>query len=239
MANPRWNSIVKRLHEKKSNRALGERICEVAVEVFDADFASIALSINGNYSPFAASSDVAILLDETQYSLGQGPTFDSVNARLPIVIDKTNSRESSHRWPVFIPVLTSHGMRSMYVFPLRIGNAYIGSLSVYKSDADEMSPEQLSDGLILASLAGTELVEKTAGVADRDDALTEPGLYDRSSLQIAAGMVAEALNCSIISALVQIRARAFSDDVPVSRLAQQIIAREVVLEIDNTKDDTK
>jgi hypothetical protein len=43
-------------------------------------------------------------------------------------------------------------------------------------------------------------------------------------------MVAESLNVSIVAALVLIRARAFANDQPVSKTAQQIVARELVLE---------
>lgn len=135
------------------------------------------------------------------------------------------------RWPIFAKLAQEHQVHGVFAFPLRIGDAYFGVLAVYRFRAGEPTAMEYTDGLILSSLATAELVRHQAGAGlDSGAGVFEPGLYDQSPLQIAAGMVAEALNISIVAALVRIRAQAFADEQPVNRIAQQIVARTLVLD---------
>jgi transcriptional regulator with GAF, ATPase, and Fis domain len=231
LVNDRWHSIADKIRATDSSLTLGQKLCAVAVEVLGANAASIALVVNHAYSAISASSDVATLLDEEQFALGNGPTFDAQEASGPVIIDDTTAHRASHKWPAFTPVAAKHGIHGVFAFPLRVGTAYLGVLTAYRTNPGKPTADEFSDGLILASLATAELVRHQAGVTSPELAdIFEPGLYDQSALQIAAGMVAEALECPIVAALVRIRARAFADDKPVSEIARAIVAREIVLE---------
>jgi hypothetical protein len=179
----------------------------------------------------AAADDLGTLLDDEQFALGDGPTFEAQHSPAPIILEDVHARRTTARWPVFAKLVEKHAIQGVFVFPLRIGDAYLGVLTAYRARSGEPSGEQYADGLMLASLATAELVRRAAGV-DTEPGLGifEPGLYHQSALQVAAGMVAESLNISIVAALVRIRARAFANDQPVSKTAQQISARELVLE---------
>lgn len=191
----------------------------------------MALVIDHAYSPIAATDDLGTLLDDEQFALGDGPTFEAQRSPAPIILDDAHAHRAAARWPVFAKLAQKHSIHGAFAFPLRIGDAYLGVLTAYRDRAGEPSAQQYADGLILASLATAELVRREAGVgAEPGAGIFEPGLYDQSALQVAAGMVAEALNISIVTALVRIRARAFADDQPVSQTAQQIVARHLVLE---------
>jgi hypothetical protein len=45
-------------------------------------------------------------------------------------------------------------------------------------------------------------------------------------------MVAEQLNCSVIEALVRIRALAFSEDSSVNAIAKKIVTKEISIELE-------
>lgn len=231
MADERWQFIADKVRAADPALASGSSICLAARELLGAKTASLALVIDHYYRPVAATDDLGVLLDDEQFALGDGPTFDAQNSPAPVIMEDVHAHRAALRWPVFVGIAQKHGIHGAIAFPLRIGDAYLGVLTAYRIRAGEPSAQEYIDGLILASLATAELLSLQAGGDTKSGlGIFEPGLYDQSVLQVAAGMVAESLNISIIAALVRIRARAFSDDQPVSRTAQRIVDRELVLE---------
>jgi hypothetical protein len=231
MADERWQFIADRVRAVDSTLTGSNRICLVANELLDAKCVALAKVIDHTYSPVAATDDLGTLLDDEQFVLANGPTFEAQRSPAPIILEDLRAHRTVARWPIFSEFAQKHGISGVYVFPLRIGDAYLGVLTAYRDRSGELSGTQYADGLILASLATAELVRTEAGVGSEPGlGIFDPGLYHQSALHVAAGMVAEALNISIVAALVRIRARAFANDQPVSRTAQQIVARELVLE---------
>lgn len=231
MPDERWHALVEKVRNADAALSLTERICKVGLEVFGATAVSLALAIEHAYRPISSSSPLGTLLDDEQFALGDGPTFVAQDSPAPVIMEDTASHRATSRWPVFTKIADKHKIHGVYAFPLRVGTAYLGVLTAYRSQPGEPTAEQYADGLVLASLATAELLTQQAGVATPEGADTfEPGLYDQSALQVAAGMVAEQLNISIVAALARIRARAFADDAPVSLIAQHIVARKLVLE---------
>ena len=231
MADESWQRVTDKVGAADPALNVGQRICLVANELLLAKTASLALVIDNAYSPVASADELAELLDDEQFALGDGPTFDARESPSPVILDDTHARRTAERWPAFCPIAEKHGIHGAFAFPLRIGDAYLGVLTAYRDRAGEPSAGQYSDGLILASLGTAAIISREAGVGtEPGPALFEPGLYDQSALQVAAGMVAESLNVSIVAALVRIRARAFADDQPVSKTAQLIVTRQLVLD---------
>jgi hypothetical protein len=231
MAEDRWQFIARKIRAADSTLTVGQRICVVASELLNAKSVSLAKVIDYAYSPIAATDDLGTFLDEQQFGLGDGPTFAAQHAPAPIIMEDAHAHKTSLRWPVFTKVAESKRVQGAFAFPLRIGDAYIGVLTAYRADTGQPSGEQYADGLMLASLATAELIRREAGVdTEAGLGIFEPGLYHQSALQVAAGMVAESLNISIVAALVRIRAQAFTNGQPVTKTAQQIAAGELVLQ---------
>lgn len=230
MADRRWQFIADKIRSADSKLTVGQRICIVANELLNARSVSLALVVDHAYNPIAATDHLGTFLDDEQFALGDGPTFQAQKSPAPILLEDVQAHRATARWPVFAKIAEGHGIHGVFAFPLRIGDAYLGVLTAYRARAGEPSAGQYADGLILASLATAELVRQEARIGEEPGSgIFEPGLYDQAALQVAAGMVAEALKISIVAALVRIRARAFADNNPVSRTAQQIVARELFL----------
>ena len=231
MPDARWQRIVGGIGAADSTLTAAERICLEAHDLLNAASVSLAQVIEFAYSPIAATNDLGTFLDDQQFALGDGPTFDAQRSPVPIILEDAHARRATARWPVFSKLAEKHAIAAVFAFPLRIGDAYLGVLTAYRARAGQPSAGQYADGLILSSLATAELVRQEAGIGSGSDrGIFEPGLYDQSPLQVAAGMVAESLGISIVAALVRIRARAFADDQPVSQTAMQIVERKLVLE---------
>lgn len=231
MTDRRWQFVADKIGALDPALSVSDRICAVALELLGARSVSLALVIDHAYSSIADSDALGTLLDEEQFALGDGPTFEAQTSSAAIVLDDVAAHRASARWPIFAKLAQEHEIRGVFAFPLRIGDAYLGVLSVYRGRPGEPTAVEYTDGLILSSLATAELVRRQAGGGGKPDTdIFKPGFYDQSALQIAAGMVAESLNVSLVAALVRIRARAFADELPVNRIAQQIVARTLILD---------
>ena len=231
MTDKRWHHLTQQINALDAKQTLLHRTCVIAAESLQAEHASIAMVVNRSYSSVAATDQVATFLDEQQFVIGHGPTFEAAEAESPVLASDLHQKGYAERWPAFIESAQRHNVFAIYAFPLRVGSAYIGTLTVYRKKPGELSAQQLSDGLFFATLATTEIVrERAEAISGSNAQSAEFLLFEQSALQIAAGMVAELLNCSVIDALVRIRAHAFKNDMPVSVVASQIVNRELTLE---------
>ncbi|MEN9922624.1 MAG: hypothetical protein RIS09_138 [Actinomycetota bacterium] len=227
----RQEYLVSKIRDLKSTSNPAEKICVVAAEILQCDIASICLTIANTFNPVATTSKLGTYLDEEQFVLGDGPTFLSRFSSSPIHVENFQDKSSIDAYPAFSRVAMQHELVSAHVFPLSIGSAQIGALTLYFKHPVTLSSDQYADCLILATLATAELVRLQAGIDGSSvNEMFESQQLRKSVLQIAAGMTAEKLNCNVIEALVRIRALAFSLDLPVTELAQKIVNREISIE---------
>ena len=230
MASARWQRFLELIEAEPDDLSEAAKICAVARSLLDGHFSSIGLVVDGFYSAIAAAGDPAVVMDEAQFQIGDGPVFDVQRSKIPIVIGDTLSHSTAENYPALAEVFATNRIRSIATFPLRAGVESIGSLTVYREISGELSADQFADGLVAASFALAEVVSSRAGVTGVDRALEfQPDQYGSSHLQLAAGMVAEELGCSIVESLVRIRAHAFAVGEPVSVVARRITEREFML----------
>jgi hypothetical protein len=229
MSEPRWLEFSRKVEDSRFGTTVAERICSVAASMLAGNEASISLFVDNSYLALAESGPLALLLDETQFQLGDGPVFETQKSIAPVIVEDMSSPDARSKFPAFGPIAIDKKVLSIAVFPIAIGTAKLGTLNVYREKAGPLSAEQYANGLIAASFALGEAIDYQAGVLQEISAGEIPHRFESSHLQIAAGMVAEALNCSIVESLVLIRARAFTDDVPVVEIAKQIEERKLSL----------
>ena len=227
----RQEYLVSKIRTLKTSRTPTEKICDVAAEVLKCDIVSICLTIANTFNPVATTDTLGTYLDEEQFVLGDGPSFSSRFSLSPIHVENFQSERSSDSYPAFSRVAIKHEVVSAHAFPLTIGSARIGALSLYWKHSVNLSADQYADCLILSTLATAELVRAQAGIDDAAiDEMFETQQLRKSVLQIAAGMTAEKLNCNVIEALVRIRALAFAQDLPVTQIAKSIVNREISID---------
>jgi hypothetical protein len=170
MADERWQFIADRIRAADPTLTGGKRICLVANDLLNSKCVALAKVIDHAYSPVADTDDLGTFLDDQQFALASGPTFEAQRSPAPIILDDLHSHRTMARWPIFVELAQKYGIRGAYVFPLRIGDAYLGVLTAYRDRSGDLSGTEYADGLILASLATAELVRTEAGVG------SEPGL---------------------------------------------------------------
>lgn len=211
--------------------SLLHRLCLLAVREVPVDGAVIGLQVAGSpEGPLAASGEWARDVANAEYALGEGPTFTVAATNEHVEASSAEAIEFQ-QWPQFARVAQERGVGAVFCFPLRIGRARLGALSLLRAQPQELSDGEYLDCMALVDIATHALIYVQAGI---EDASFEPLLVhrdaDRLRVHQATGMISGMLDCSIEDALARLRARAFVEGVTLYELASRIVAGDVRFE---------
>ncbi len=201
-------------------------LCSVAAEITGLDGAGISLTSRGDeMTTLCVSNDVARTLMDLEMTLREGPAFDAGVTGTPVE-NVDLSAPSAQRWTKYSPQAAASGAGAVFGFPVRIGAAGFGALSLYRSSPGHLSAAQASDAYLVASVIARAVLAIQAGspLDDLSDELRVSPVLDFRVHQ-AAGMVSVQGSTSVKSALVLIRAHAFAESIALADLAEQIVSR--------------
>jgi GAF domain-containing protein len=126
------------------------RVLEASVTQIDgAEHAGVTAHSRRATSTLAASDDLALVIDNLQYRIGEGPCLSAAadHATAVIVDDLTTDA----RWPAFSAGALSHGIRSALSFHLYTDGDTIGALNVYARPPHAFSSDSVHTGALLAA----------------------------------------------------------------------------------------
>lgn len=207
---------------------VGLRLCEACVEVLDVSGAGVMLTTDGEHRGSLAVSDgVGDILEELQFTLGEGPCIDACQSQLP-VLEPDLVDPASDRWPAFSGPAIEAGVRAVFEFPLTSGESCLGALELYLDHPGELRPAQMTDALVMANVISTAVLAMQSD-APAGELASELGtiLDRRAVVHQAAGMVSAQLDIAVRDALVRIRARSYIDSRPVNEVARDIVQRRL------------
>ncbi len=202
------------------------RLCAVAAELTQMSGAGVMILADGNpQASFCTTDDVSALIEELQYTFGEGPCIDA--HRTGNAVTEPNLADPAvARWPAFGPKVVDAGGRAIFGFPIRIGAARIGALNLYRDRAGPLSDDQHADALVMADVIARALLALQANApAGAIPAELAPDLH--IVVHQAAGMVSVQLDVSVGDALVRLRAHAFGTDRPLAEVARDVIDRQL------------
>ncbi len=206
------------------------RLCEVCPRIAGVNGAGVML-MSGDVprGSICTSDDVSHLIEDLQYTLGEGPCVDAY--RQDTVVNEPDLADSdTPRWFAFTPPALQAGVRAVFGFPLRVGTVRLGALNLYRNRPGPLGAEQHADALVLADLTARWVLETQAGAPDGAVAKDlEIGADFHFAVHNAAGIVSVQENISVTEALIRLRAFAYSQDRLVGDVAQDIIARRLRL----------
>ena len=91
------------------------RLCQVCASITVTSGAVIMLVSDGApLGSWRTPDAVSGLMEETQYTLGEGPCFDAYHLERP-VIEPDLANPETVRWPAFSPVVLRAGVRSVWL----------------------------------------------------------------------------------------------------------------------------
>ena len=228
----RWQEILAAITKRQegAQTSFAEALCHEALTLTNVDDVTLTLTVGDSFTVVAATSRRAVVLDEEQFTVGEGPTFENQRGDLPLLVSHLGGGLRP-KWPTFTSFALSQGVHACFCFPVRIGAARIGVLTLYRVFPLPLTASQYADALILASLTADELIHASTHHHDEPaSALALAGLSNVSEIHQAAGMIAEQFNCSLVDALVRLRAAAYANAEPLSIVAKKILQRELHLE---------
>jgi hypothetical protein len=204
------------------------RLCDVCVEVSAMTGAGIMLmSDDLALGSVCTSNDVSQLIEDLQFTLGEGPCVDAHTSGRP-VLEPDLADPETPRWVAFSPRAVAVDVRAIFGFPLQVGTVRLGALNLYRDQPGPLTDDQHADALVLAGVAAQVFLTMQAdspvgGVAAGLDTGANFHLIEHQ----ASGMVAAQLGVSVGEALIRIRAHAFRHDLTVVDVAQAVVDREL------------
>ena len=177
-----------------------------------------------------ATNDVSQLIEELQYTLGEGPCVDAYQQD-QVVAEPDLADPVIRRWIAFAPPALEAGARAVFGFPLRVGTVRLGALNLYRDRSGPLSDDQHADALVIADVTARWVLEAQAGAPPGAVAgELEVGSDFHFAVHNAAGMVSVQAGISVTEALIRLRAFAFSQDRLLADVAQDVIDRRLRLE---------
>jgi hypothetical protein len=154
------------LSTASSPLAAADSLCLACVDLLEVDGASVSLMDAGALQgTFGSSGELSRMLDELQFTYGQGPCLDAVATGRPVLAEDLNSPGEA-RWPALSQALLGHGIHAVYALPVAVASTTIGALDLYRHSSGSLDEAKLTGGLWAASLASLPLLDLMASDAD-------------------------------------------------------------------------
>lgn len=208
-------------HESRSS------LCAPFLAVLPVTGASVSmLATPVALSTMCATDDFAAYLDELQFDLGEGPSWDALSSREP-VIDNDFDGEGHTRWPLFRAAVTGGIVHGIYAFPLAVGGLELGAIDLYSSLPTALSESEIAGATAMAEVTSWEVLRRI--VADDEPEPETP--YSRREVHQATGMVLVQLDITAEDAILLMRAHAFSSGRSVREIANDVVECRLVFEV--------
>jgi hypothetical protein len=212
--------------DDRDQHTLPERLCRDCQSVLPVDGVGLALMTDrGHQGVIAATDGPATLMEDLQFTLGEGPCLDASRERRP-VLQPDLVRTANTRWPEFGPAVLEAGIAAIFAFPLQIGAIQLGILDLYRTEPGTLNAEQLADALAYADAAVAILLHLQGTMTAGQGLHAQIGhpLESRAEIHQATGVISVQAVVGVTEALVLLRAHAYAVDRPILTIAREILA---------------
>ncbi len=176
----------------------------------------------------AATDRLAARVDEIQFDLGEGPCWEAVRSRRPVLLPDLR-RDGGGAWPVFAEAVWSEGIRALFAFPLLVGPLEIGAVDLYSRRPLTLEAGQTQKAADFADATARQVLQAALQTASAggDDYAEDNQPYSRKIIHQATGMVLAQLGISADDARLVIQAHAFASDRSMMEVARDVLDRRI------------
>ncbi|MEU7254889.1 ANTAR domain-containing protein [Streptomyces rimosus] len=208
--------------------------CARALEV-DGVAASVTTD-SGLSEVVWACGGASARLEELQFTLGQGPGPQTSACCAPVLVPDL-ARVPAGRWPVLLPEATELGIGAVFCFPLAVGGACLGTLTLQRAAPGPLADAPMTDAWLVANALTAVLLE---GGPPRDAfAAGQKGSdFYGAAVHQASGMVSVQAGIPVSRALLRLRAHAFRHGRSLTEVAGDVVARRLSFRDDENGPDT-
>lgn len=170
----------------------------------------------------SASDAVAARLDELQFDLGEGPCWDALTLRRPVLEPDLEGRPR-RAWPSFTAAAIDAGVGALFAFPMLVGPLRIGAVDLYAREALPLDEAHTQAATRLAEAAGRTLLRRALAAAGREEPPEDANPFSRRVVHQATGMVLAQLDVSADDARMVIQAHAFATERSMMEVSRDIL----------------
>ncbi|MGA5820302.1 ANTAR domain-containing protein [Kitasatospora sp. NPDC094028] len=176
----------------------------------------------GDLRDIAYSNDRVRRLEALQIAAGEGPCLDCHRTGREVV--ERDLDRARARWPRFVQQALDLGFRSVRAVPLRLDGRVVGALNVFDVHAG-VEPGQDGADIVqpLADLAVIALLQQRYGRAQTAAEEIGAALVDRTAVERAKGVLAEAGGLDMDSAFEVLRVHARRSGRGVADAARALV----------------
>ena len=207
-----------------SGRPLPERLCRAAATLLECDGGAITLAYTlVERVTLCATDDTALIIEETQDVVGQGPGHDAFSTGMYARFDLLDVDGPDPRWPLLeSDSLTALAPAVIHALPMGpTESPVIGVMTLYQHGTER--DIDLDAALVVARVLAAALVADGPTVHDAGHG----PWAERAEVHQATGMVVAQLGVEERDALALLRAHAYSHDQSVGRTARAVVARDL------------
>jgi GAF domain len=202
--------------------------CQKALPITGASLSW--LTDNGQRGLLAATDLTAELVEELQFSLGEGPCIESSRSGRPVLLPDL-TRLASQQWPAFTASALSAGIAAIFAFPLQVGAISLGVMDLYRDVVGPLSVADIAQAAAFATAGTIVLLDLQASTESPDmHPLLAASLVGRAEVHQATGMIAVQMDVDLRTALVLLRARAYAANRDIIDLAHDVVQRRLRFE---------
>jgi hypothetical protein len=171
----------------------------------------------------SATDPRAERLDELQFDLGEGPCWDAVATRQPVLEPDLVGRTDTP-WPAFSAAAAGENIGALFAFPLVFGPIDIGAIDLYSTDPLVLTLAQQRQMLGLSARTSRIVLRHAIQASE---IAREGSPLSRREIHQATGMVLAQLGTTAADAYLLIQARAFAEDRSMQEVAADVVERRL------------
>lgn len=200
-----------------------QRVTDLATRVLPGEpVISVTVVERGKPTTAAASGDLALTLDETQYRLGSGPCLSAATTGRPSELVDTRA---ATEWPEFAVHAAEQGCNSVLSFPFPAAERVPGALNVYARRFTVSDPGTLD---LLARFA-TYAVVPVSNMYLYENAVERAGhlqtaLDSRAVIDQAKGILMERFKLTADQAFQVLTRVSMESNTKVREVAERFVA---------------
>ncbi|MGZ5415867.1 MAG: ANTAR domain-containing protein [Nocardioides sp.] len=186
--------------------------------------AGITIQYDGGLMTVASSDGLASMVDEEQYTVGQGPCLETLQTGRVVEV---KDQRTDDRWGSYAPRARARGIRSSLSLPLLVDGRAVGALNLYS----EEKVAAFEDGVAAQakSFAGRASTALTLTLRYHEQARSarqlEETLDSRSHIDQAIGILMAEQRCDARTAFDLLRRHSQNSNRKLRAVAEEIITR--------------
>jgi len=170
----------------------------------------------------AGSSPKAVLLDEIEQRMGDGPCINALRTMTPVLLGDV---ATDPRWPEYQKVLEDEGCRATLGVPLELGEDAAAALNFFAFESGVFTPAVLQEAVEFADLAAgaVRLAVRLGSAQTLADDLAA-AMANRTSIDLACGVIMGQNRCSQAEAMAILTKVSSNRNQKLRVVAEELLA---------------